>query len=273
MKIESILGSIGNEFGDELVQDLLRRTRDRLDKALKHIRRPQVAVGVVNSPLGDLLVAMSARGIVLNHYLSGAADLAATIAKLRSQFDPIEDQQSVLAISPEVRSYLAGNATALRQKVDLSLVETPFQKKILGKLQAVPRGAVISYQALGAAAGVQNGARAVANALHNNPVPIYLPCHRVISSDGQIGGYAGGTARKLQLLHSEGFAVDKRQARIPDSILWGHTGTRIFCRESCPTATHADRKRILFFADARQATRAGMRPCENCRPAQNSPLR
>jgi O-6-methylguanine DNA methyltransferase len=142
-----------------------------------------------------------------------------------------------------------------------------FQKKVLDKLQAVPRGAVISYQALAAAAGAPNGARAVGNALHNNPVPIYVPCHRVIASDGRIGGYGGGVARKIQLLRSEGFALDNSQGSIPDNIVWGHKGTKIYCRTSCRTTAHVDRTRIFFFADPEQARRAGMRPCKICRPA------
>ena len=208
MKIETLIGSIGNELEDELVEELLHRSRRKVDRALKRIRRPEAAVGVVKSPLGDLLVAMSARGVALNHYLHDASDLAATIGKLRLEFDLVEDQRAVTEVGEEVRRYLAGDAKALRQKVDLTLVGHSFQKKVLDKLQAVPRGAVVSYQALGAAAGAANGARAVGNAMHDNPVPIYVPCHRVISSDGRIGGYGGGVARKIQLLRSEGFQLD-----------------------------------------------------------------
>jgi O-6-methylguanine DNA methyltransferase len=110
----------------------------------------------------------------------------------------------------------------------------------------VPRGAVISYQALGAAVGVPKGARTVGNALHNNPVAIYVPCHRVISADGRIGGYAGGASRKLLLLRSEGFAVDSARGSIPSNVVWGHKGTMIYCRPDCRTAARVDRTRIFF---------------------------
>src|SRR5206468_2217495 len=107
MKVETLLGSIGNEVGNEAVEELLRRTRGRIDKALKRIRRPQAAVGIVKSPLGDLLVAMSAGGVLLNSYLRGASDLEATIQKLRLAFDPVEDNgpseksaRRFVAISP-----------------------------------------------------------------------------------------------------------------------------------------------------------------------------
>ena len=207
MKIEKLIGSIGRDREEQGIDALLRNSRSRVDHALKHVRRPDAAVAIVKSSLGDLLVAMTGRGIVLNHYLLDGDDLAATIAKLRFNLDLVDDRRTISAVGEEIRRYLAGEAKALRQKVDLTLVATTFQKKVLHKLQEVPRGAVVSYQALGAAAGAPKGARAVGNAMHNNPVPIYVPCHRVIASDGGIGGYGGGIPRKLQLLRSEGFAL------------------------------------------------------------------
>ena len=267
MKTEKFISLLGSEFGNQKVEALLRRSRRRVDGAIQRIRRPEAAIGVVNSPLGDLLVALSERGIVLIHYLPGGDDLESTIAKLRLVLDPVEDRSSVNEIGAEIRRYLDGNADALRRNVDLSLAASPFQKKVLYKLMEVPRGAVVSYQALGAAAGAPKGARAVGNALHNNPVPIYVPCHRVISSSGGIGGYGGGAARKVQLLRSEGFALVKADENLPDSIVWGHNGTKIFCRTSCRSSAGVDRTQILFFADPGEAKQAGLRPCKICRPA------
>jgi methylated-DNA-[protein]-cysteine S-methyltransferase len=266
MKMETLLRSIGSDFTEEVVEEVLLRSRAKVTKALKHIRRPQAAVGVVKSPLGNLMVATAGRGIVLNHYFDDTSDVAAAIAKLRLKFDPVEDQKIVSNVGEEVCRYLTGDADALRQNVDLTLAGNAFQKKVLDKLQTVPRGALISYQALGAALGSASSARAVGNALHNNPVPIYVACHRVISSDGRIGGYGGGVARKLQLLRSEGFAVNADAASIPDSTVWGHRGKKIYCRLGCRTAARVDRARIIFFADPRQAERAGMRPCKICHP-------
>jgi methylated-DNA-[protein]-cysteine S-methyltransferase len=266
MKIEDLVGLIGSEFGDEVVDELLHRVRRGFDDALNLIRRPQAALGVVKSPLGDLLVATSARGIALNHFIDADTDLATTIAHLRLDFDPVEDEKAVGEIGKEVRGYLAGDADALRHHVDLTLAKNLFQQKVLRKLQDVPRGAVVSYQALGAAAGAPRGARAVGNALHNNPVPIYVPCHRVIAAQGRIGGYGGGLPRKLQLLRSEGFAMDNAAKRVPDSVVWGHKVTRIYCRMDCRTTARVDRNRILMFASPQEARRAGMRACKICHP-------
>ena len=266
MKIETLIRSTGSDFPEEILEELLRHSRDKLKKSLALIRRPQAAVGVVRSALGNLLVAMTARGIALNYYLDDNSNVAAALAKLRLELDPVEDQQAVAGVGEEINRYLTGNAGALHRQIDLLLAGNAFQKKVLGRLQTVPRGAVISYQALGAAVGSPGSARAVGNALHNNPVPLYVPCHRVISADGRIGGYAGGAARKVQLLRSEGFAVDGETARLPTATVWGHKGTKIYCGPACPTRARVDRARILFFAGPQQARRAGMRSCKLCNP-------
>jgi methylated-DNA-[protein]-cysteine S-methyltransferase len=266
MKIEHLLGSIGSEIGDEVIEALLRHSRAKVTTALKRIRRPEAAVGVVKSSLGDLLVAMSPSGVALTHYVHGDRDIAATLANLRLQFDPVEDQRTVKEVGKEVSRYVAGDAKALRQHVDLTLAGNAFQKKVLDGLQTVPRGALVSYQALGAAVGSAKAARAVGNALHNNPVPIYIPCHRVIASDGRLGGYVGGDVRKLQLLRSEGFVVDGDTANISNTTVWGHRGTKIYCRPDCRVAAHEERARLIFFANAEEARRAGMRPCKICQP-------
>lgn len=265
MKME-LIGLPADAFDGEGLEELLRQARRRIDGALRHIRRPEAAVGAIRSPLGDLLVAMTARGIVLNHYLVDDSDLAATLEKARLQLDLVEDPRTIKEVGAEIRRYLAGEGTALRQNIDLCLAASPFQRKVLRKLQDVPRGAVVSYQALGVAAGAPKGARAVGNAMHNNPVPIYIPCHRVIASDGGLGGYGGGAARKLKLLRSEGFALGDDDVRLPDSVVWGPKGTGVFCRATCRTTARVDRGRILFFAHAKEARQAGLRPCKICRP-------
>jgi methylated-DNA-[protein]-cysteine S-methyltransferase len=265
VNFEKIIGNTGALEGGDL-DDLLRHARSRLSGELKYERRPEAAAGVVSSPLGDLFVAVTNRGIAMIHYLAGAGDIASTIDELRPRLDLAEDRRTTDGVAAEVRRYLSGEASALRQDIDLSLAGSSFQQKVLRKLQEVPRGAVISYQALGAAAGSPKGARAVGNAMHNNPVPIYVPCHRVIASGGGLGGYGGGAGRKLQLLRSEGFDLGDNAAKLPGNALWGHQRTKIYCRADCRTVARVDQNRILFFADAKDARHAGLRPCKVCRP-------
>jgi len=267
MKLEKLIESAAGDFEDKGLEEMLRRARSRLSGELKYERRPEAAAGVIGSPLGDLLVAMTDRGIALIHYLRDAGDMAAIIGKARLELDLVEDPRLIKEVGEEIRRHLAGDGKALRRNVDLSLAGTPFQQKVLRKLQEIPRGAVISYQALGAMAGAPKGARAVGNAMHDNPVPIYVPCHRVIASGGGLGGYGGGVWRKLQLLRSEGFALADNDRKLPGKSFWGHLGTRIFCRADCRTAARVDRSRILFFAKPADARHAGLRPCRLCRPS------
>ena len=266
MRLKNLIAASDNEFSEAATDALLQRCRQRTVDMLRHVRRPEAGVGVVSSPLGDLLVAVTGRGLVFNHYLVGEDDLARTVQKLRSHLDLVADQRAVYHVGMEIRRYLSGDRQALRQAVDLSLAVTPFQQRILRELQEVPHGAVISYQALAEAAGAPRGARAVGNAMHDNPVPVYVPCHRVIASGGGLGGYGGGALRKVQLLRSEGFDLNPGDRRLPPSTVWAHQSTRIYCRASCPTAKRVSPRRILLFADARTARESGMRPCRICRP-------
>jgi len=98
-----------------------------------------------------------------------------------------------------------------------------------------------------------------------NPIPIYVPCHRVVRSDGVIGHYGGGTQCKVDLLRAEGFAVDK-SLRLPAQVVCGHRGTQIFCKLDCPGARRADPTKMLIFACSEAARHAGMRACKVCHP-------
>ncbi len=102
---------------------------------------------------------------------------------------------------------------------------TPFQEKVYGALAGVPRGRVISYRGLARRLGCPGGARAVGRALRENPLAPHLPCHRVIGSDGRIGGFRGAVAgpeiaRKRELLAAEGVKFDENgRLREPSRML------------------------------------------------------
>jgi O-6-methylguanine DNA methyltransferase len=130
----------------------------------------------------------------------------------------------------------------------------------------VPAGSVISYQGLAAAIGEPSAQRAIGNTMASNPVPIYVPCHRVIRSDGSLGNYGGGPERKLKLLRAEGFGVDS-QRRVSPGAVYGHWASRIFCRPSCSAVRRAQRRQWLIFADPERARQFGMRACKLCHPA------
>jgi len=248
-----------------VLDELLREGRKSLVARLRHVRRPEAAVGITGSPFGPLLVAVGPAGILMISYLR-TQDAADGIAALRLKFDPVEDRRVAEEVGDQIRRFLSGDREALRSPADLSLVAGKFQRSLLDRLRQVPYGAVVTYRALGDAIGAPDSQRAVGNAMASNPIPIYVPCHRVVRSDGVIGHYAGGTDVKLKLLRVEGFAVD-RNSRLPEQVVWGHRRTRIFCRPHCSAARRADPARLLIFADPESARHAGMRACKLCRPS------
>jgi methylated-DNA-[protein]-cysteine S-methyltransferase len=267
-RLRRLIACADEELDAGALEALWRDTARRVQESLDVIGRPPATVGITDSPLGRLLVARSERGIVLIEFLKDDGAIAPALAKLRRAFDPVEDATAAAEVSAEITRYLEGDGAALRQSVDLTLADEGFAKRVLNALMAVPRGALISYIALGAAAGAAHSARAVGGAMHRNPVPVYVPCHRVIAADGGLGGYGGGPSRKLKLLRAEGFALDEAaKPRLSGAAVWAHRRTGVYCRMDCRAALRADRARMLFFADAARAEQAGMRPCKRCRPA------
>ncbi|HLW70027.1 MAG TPA: methylated-DNA--[protein]-cysteine S-methyltransferase [Candidatus Binataceae bacterium] len=255
-----------DELNQAALRELLRVAHKRLDPVLRRLQRPRAGVGVATTPLGRLLVAQSARGLMALRFPEedeGAGFLSA----LRRHFDVVEDGALAAEVSDEIVRLLHGDASAIAHRpVDLSLVASDFQRRALSRLRKVPAGAVTTYQALAGAAGSPAAQRAIGNTVAVNPIAIYVPCHRVIRSDGSIGNYGGGVERKLALLRAEGFAAD-RTRRIPAEAVYGHLGTRIFCRPSCSAAKRARRDRMFIFAAPDRAAAAGMRACKLCRPS------
>jgi O-6-methylguanine DNA methyltransferase len=127
---------------------------------------------------------------------------------------------------------------------------------------------VCSYAGIASEVGKPTAARAVAQALRWNPVPIVVPCHRVVGSSGALVGYAGNKiALKERLLAVEG-VLTAHGARIPrDTMYVTLPGERSYCLPTCgwiPTADHP--QRFLFFGSRGRAEAAGLTPCTDCRP-------
>ena len=253
------------DLSEKALDDLLRRAHRRLDPALRRIRRERVAIGITETAIAPLLVAQGARGLMAVRFLD-IGDNAAFLARLRERFELVPDAAIATVIGQEIALLLRGDARAVDARaVDLRLVASEFQRRALKHLRKIPAGALTSYQALAAAAGSPSAQRAIGNTVASNPIAIYVPCHRVIKSDGAIGNYGGGVERKLALLRAEGFQPDAA-SRIPAGTVYGHQVTRIFCRPTCSAAKRARRDRMLIYPGAQGATTAGLRPCKLCHP-------
>lgn len=150
-----------------------------------------------------LLVAASDKGIVK---LSIASSQAQFLAELEREFPGQvwkrdDAAPAIAAAARQLTEYFAGK----RREFDLPLDAhgTPFQKRVWNALRRIPYGETRSYGDIARAAGSPKGARAVGMANHNNPIGIVVPCHRVIASDGSLGGYGGGLELKRRLLELE----------------------------------------------------------------------
>jgi methylated-DNA-[protein]-cysteine S-methyltransferase len=159
-----------------------------------------VAYDVAESPIGDLLVAATDRGLCRIAFRPDAAldelatDFGARILKLPKRLDRVRR---------ELDEYFAGHRHEFDLETDLSPVPA-FHQQVLHELARVPFGQVTTYGALAARVGRPHAARAVGGAMNRNPIPIVLPCHRVIGSNGSLTGYAGGLDKKEALLRLEG---------------------------------------------------------------------
>jgi O-6-methylguanine DNA methyltransferase len=155
----------------------------------------------------------------------------------------------------ELAEYLAGRRTFFTVPVDLAGV-AEFQDQVLAEARRIPFGEVASYAALARRIGHPRAARAVGNALGANPVPVLVPCHRVIRGDGTWGHYAFGAALKTRLL-----ALERATP-----LLVGCTSTHRVCRRGCRTEQRIGDDRRVVFASVADAAEVGYRPCPVCRP-------
>ncbi|MGA2260412.1 MAG: methylated-DNA--[protein]-cysteine S-methyltransferase [Acidobacteriota bacterium] len=164
-----------------------------------------------------------------------------------------------------IRKAVAGDSPSAVQ-VDLSRLST-FEQSVLMLLRQIPRGEVRPYSWLAREVGRPKAVRAVGNTMAHNPVPLLLPCHRVVPAAGGIGGYAFGTALKRTLLTREGAPVDEIEQCARDGIRYiGCRGTGIFCFPTCRDARRVRPQNRVLLTSAAGASEAGFRPCRHCRP-------
>jgi methylated-DNA-[protein]-cysteine S-methyltransferase len=164
------------------------------------------------SPIGELSLA-SVAGKLVHLDFEGNDERLRTIQGRR--FKKIDWQESGAAPAAVTRwldAYFAGEVRALPM-ADIEMIGSDFQKRVWQALIAIPYGECRSYGGLAVELGHPNAARAVARATALNPVSIIVPCHRVIGSDGQLTGYAGGLPRKQWLLNHEA-SMDRQRERL-----------------------------------------------------------
>jgi methylated-DNA-[protein]-cysteine S-methyltransferase len=159
----------------------------------------------LSTPLGRLLVVQGPEGVVRVSFEEEPEDRV--LAEVAAGLGPriLASDRELAATRETLDAYFAGEGDPQGLPVDLSLVAAPFRHAVLETLHdSVPSGEVVTYGALAQRAGNPRAYRAAATACARNPVPIVVPCHRVLPGTGGIGNYGGGVARKRALLELEG---------------------------------------------------------------------
>jgi methylated-DNA-[protein]-cysteine S-methyltransferase len=175
----------------------------RAGRAAERADLVDVGYAFTDGPLGRLLVAVTRRGVVRISYSIEGTDQV--LSELAARVSPrvLESARLTAEARRELDEYLAGTRRSFDVPADLSMVHG-FGLRVLEVTAAIPFGQVASYAEVAARAGSPRAARAAGNALGANPVPIIVPCHRVLPAAGGVGGYAGRPERKVALLELEG---------------------------------------------------------------------
>ena len=196
--------------GDETAA--AERAAARLSQRIAAEGLADVSYAQVDSPFGTLLVAGTPRGLVRLAFPEESVESVLEGLSLRLSPRIVESSAPLELVRRELEEYFAGQRRHFEIPLDWSLVG-PFGRRVLRVTSEIPFGGVLSYAEVAAEAGSPRGSRAAGNALGSNPIPIVIPCHRVLRSGGALGGYGGGIERKRWLLELEGALAPGGRAR------------------------------------------------------------
>lgn len=217
------------------------------------------------APIGPVFVAFSDRGV-------SALALAGDPAGFERWFTTEIGRRVVRvaelppSLGAPVRRRLDGDRST-RVPFDLR-GRSDFEQAVLEKALEIPRGEVRPYAWIAAEIGRPKAVRAVGSALAHNPVPLLIPCHRIVRSDGLIGNYSlGGPSVKRRVLSIEGLDVDGLESLARKGVrLVGSDTTRVFCLPACHHVRRVSPAHLVRFRSHAEASRSGYRPCRTCRP-------
>jgi methylated-DNA-[protein]-cysteine S-methyltransferase len=166
-----------------------------------------VAYATFDSPVGTLLLATTPRGLVRVAYLGGGDDETDVLEELAAGVSPrvLAAPRRLDEPRRELDEYFEGRRRRFEVPLDWRLTRG-FGRRVLEATARIPYGATATYKQMATEAGNARASRAAGNALGSNPLPIIVPCHRILHSGGGLGGYTGGLERKRVLLGVEGYS-------------------------------------------------------------------
>lgn len=193
---------VANFLAAPVDADTLARLHRRLEQKAQHEGLLDVAYTVVDSPVGRLLLAATERGLVRVAYASEDHDHV--LHTLAQKISPriLRAPKRLDTVARELEEYFAKRRKAFDLPLDLSLSHG-FRQLVQQHLPEIGYGQTRSYSQVAELVGNPNAVRAVGTACATNPLPVVVPCHRVLRSDGSLGGYIGGAEAKSALLHLE----------------------------------------------------------------------
>jgi methylated-DNA-[protein]-cysteine S-methyltransferase len=243
--------------------------RAQLESRLADLRSRIMRYGVFDSPLGPIAIGVSEHGVAMVEYVRSADRTGGKLAR-RVGGEAVEDPRRTEGLYRELADYLDGRRTRLDWTLDLRRTRSDFQRRVLEATARLPYGAVTSYAGIAREIGAPRATRAVAQALRHNPLPIVVPCHRVIGSSGDLTGYAGTrVGLKRDLLAVEGvhtvagrgdFHIERRAVyyKVPDG---GE-----YCLPTCGGILEKPLGDFTVFGSRARAEAVGLQPCTDCRP-------
>ena len=218
----------------------------------------------MDSPIGRIYVAYNSEGIAM---VTLARDNSAFERSFEARFHrPVHPVAEPPArVARQVIDQLRG-AGDRQLRYDLRGL-TEFERAVLLKALEIPRGEVRPYAWVAREIGHPAAVRAVGSALGNNPVPLLIPCHRVVRSDGRIGNYGLGSDTKRAILEEEGIDVEALERLARSGVrYYGSDSTRIYCFPTCHHAQRVTARHLVTFGSPEEADASGYRPCHVCRP-------
>ncbi|HZC07091.1 MAG TPA: methylated-DNA--[protein]-cysteine S-methyltransferase [Ktedonobacterales bacterium] len=218
----------------------------------------------IESPLGLVYVAWNERGLSAVTRAESATAFEQWALHLlgRRVYHTTAPQRLTRAL----KAWLAGDK---RAPLNFDLRgQTPFVRAALLKAREIPHGEVRPYSWIAREIGRPGAVRAVGTAMARNPVPLFIPCHRVVRADGHIGAYSmGGPESKRIILEAEGLDVSQIESLAESGVRYvGSAEGEAYCYPSCHHAQRITSRRLVTFASEAQAHAAGYRPCNVCRP-------
>ena len=180
-------------------------TRQRFQERAQAAGLVDVAFATMDSPVGTLLLAATARGLVEIAFTGNGTRVDDALDELARKVSPriLEAPARLDPVRSQLDEYFTGHRVDFDVRLDRSLMG-PFARRVLGRTERIPYGSVSTYAQVARHIGAPRAARAVGNALAANPIPVIVPCHRVVRTGGALGGYGGGLDRKEWLLDLEG---------------------------------------------------------------------